>query len=242
MKKVLKNKVFWIVFIFIAIISIVGFYGYNIYSDIKGDKEEEVPTDIVEKEFEGFILYFDSTDYQRELFANLEESYVTADATPEEITLYVDVYAKNYIADFLTLNVKDTTLNRTGGEQFLVDSLKLNYSDIDGVSDYYFTKKYYIKEHEDTYEEELPEVTALEQTEIEETTFDYYDATNTNEQKEGMQAYKLTYNVEYANTSAQGYEYFEQIEVTVANWDGRWTVVELRTNLYQEVPTVISMY
>lgn len=246
MKKVFKNKIFWFTFILISIISIVAFYGYSILMDIKGDitEEPQEQTSIVEKEFHTFVLYTDSTDYQRELFTLLEEGFVAEGATEEQIASYVDVYARNYAADYLTLNVKNQEVHRYGGKQFLVDPLKIHYEELDGVADYYLSMEYYVKENPETYEETLPEISGLELTNSATTTFDYYDATQTNAEKVSMPAYTLTYNVSYANPSTDEniFKQYSTVEVVVANWDGQWTVVELRTNMHSGTPTVINMY
>lgn len=251
MKKVLLNKFFWIGFVVLSILAVFAFYGMAIYLDLRGidNKQDVARVDVVEDEYRSFILYYDSTDYQRNLFAELKEddiykleegSEISEDMTKD----YVDVYARNYVADFITLNVKDPLLNRYGGQQFLVASLQTNYGEVDGIADYYFSKKYYILENEETYEEDLPEVSNLSLVETVPATFDYYDATGTNADKEEMQGYTLTYDVEYTNTNASdsGIIYYDQIVVTVVNWDGEWTIVELRTSDYEDVPTVINIY
>ncbi len=245
MKKVLKNKVFWCMVVLLSIVGIVAVYGYSIYVDIKGEEVEEevVVTDVIEKELGSFVLYNDSTDYQRGLFDSLIENDLTEESTAEDIGLYVDIYAQNFIADYLTLNVKDPLLDRVGGKQFLIEVLQDGYEELDGVSDYYISKNYYIKENEDTYETTLPEVSNLEVASTEKTTFDYYDATSQNDDKEKMEAYVLTYNVAYVNEPVSGgMTQFNEIRVIVANWDGVWTVVEIQTDLYKSNPTVISMY
>ncbi len=244
MKKVLKNKIFWLTFVLISIVATVLFYGYSIYVDIKGDEEDvqAVETSIVEKEFNSFILYTDSTDYQRSLFTQLEETFPSEGASEEEVANYVDIYARNYIADYLTLNVKNRDVSRYGGKQFLVDPLKMHYDELDGIADYYLSMEYFIKENPDTYEELLPEITGIELTNNVASTFDYYDATATNADKEAMPAYTLSYAITYSNGEESPFIQYPNIEVVVANWDGQWTVVELRTNLFSETPTVINMY
>lgn len=241
MLKVLKNKIFWIIFMLISVFSVVIYYGYNIYLDVKGVEEEESKVNVVEDQFDSFILYYDSTDYQRELFKELKTKKLTEESTPEEISAYVDVYARNYVADYITLNVKDPVLNRTGGKQFLIEPLQAVYDDLDGVADYYISKQYYIEEHKDTYEKELPDVKQLTLNEVVDTTFDYFDATGANPDKVGMPAYKLNYQIEYANETESSFTHFDSVSVIVANWDGVWTVVELQTNLYNSESNVISL-
>lgn len=251
MKKVFLNKFFWIGFVVLSILAFFTFYGAAIYLDLRGvdNNKNELRVDVVEDEHRSFILYYDSTNYQKSLFSDLKELDIYSvsegeEVTDEKIQSYLEIYAKNYIADFITLNVKDPMLNRYGGEQFLIAGLRASYGEIDGISDYYFAKKYYILEHEDTYKEDLPEVSNLTLVETLPTTFDYYDAIGSNEDKEEMQGFVLTYEVEYKNKNASesGIKYYDQIEVTVVNWDGEWTVVELRTSDFEEVPTVINMY
>lgn len=243
MKKVLKNKIFWILFILLTIVSTVLFYSFSIYLDIRGNpnKEEELENVIID-EHGAFVLYFDTTEYQQELFNQLKEVSYSDESTEEELVEYLDVYSQNFIADFLTLNVKNTTLNRTGGEKFLVPELQNNYFEVDGVADYYFARNYYVREHKKTYEEELPEIVSLEFVESSSTTVDYYDATNVNEEKLQMQAFNLSYNVSYANQDAEGFVYYETVEVTVAKWNDAWTIIEFRSDLYDESPEVINMY
>lgn len=240
MKKVLKNKIFWTTFMLLSVFTIVAYYGYNIYLDVKGVKEENSGVNVIEDQFGTFILYYDSTDYQRTLFKQLKETNFTAESTPEEIAAYLDVYAQNYVADYVTVNVKDPVLNRTGGKQFLIEPLQASYDELDGVADYYASKKYYIEEHKDTYKEELPEVSLLTLQSSVETTFDYFDETGINPDKVGLPAYTLQYSVEYTNKDNPAYTYYDTVTVTVANWDGIWTVVEMQTNLYNNQSTVIS--
>ncbi|MFV0499148.1 MAG: hypothetical protein ACK5NF_03840 [Bacilli bacterium] len=241
--KIFKNKLTYIIIVFLGLVISMLLFANYVIKDIKGNKSEEKVENIIEKEFENFILYADSSDYQRTLFAELEEYYYTGDVEADKELKYVDIYAKNYIADYVTLGSKKPKVNRVGGKQFLVDALQIHYEELDGVADYYLSRDYYIDSNPKTYKDTLPDVKNLELISSKEQTYDYYDISGKNKEKIGMNAYALTYNIEYNEiaNAKQDFQLFDKIKVIVVDWDGVWTVVEVQTNLYQEVPTVIEM-
>ncbi len=241
MKKVFKNRFFWVTFVLVAIIAVMMYYTASIYLNVKGE-EPVVEKEQIKDTYKTFVLYSDSSEYQNELFEELKENDIDEGASQEDILNYVTVYSKNYIADYLTLNVKNSAVHRIGGKQFLYEEFQEGYDELPGISDYYFSKKYYVKEHEDTYKDDLPEITNLTLVESNEVTFDFYDATNKIEQREDMEAYELLFDVEYKNNDANDFTRYASVSVIVVNWDGFWTVVELKTDSYSEEVNVISIY
>lgn len=228
--KLMKNKVFWIIFMIVVILVLIGVMGYKVYSDIKAEIKGEPKAVVeentyVEREFEGFKLYKDTTEYQKELFTKLEEAKNTIDVNG--VGNYVDVYAQNFIADYLTLSVKDLELNRLGGRTFITDPLKERYIDSYGVWDYYMIRNYYVADKENLDTTLLPEVTGLTLTSSEETTYSFVDEKGLIPSQTDIPAYRLTYTIEYVNKDTAEMSYYDSISVVVANWDGVWTVVEV---------------
>ncbi len=236
--KFLKSKVFWICALFLLVLVFGIILLYNLYNQIKDDvtNPDEPVVDVevtnIERDFNGYILYTDSTDYQRELFTSFEESYTLAFETEggiPNLEAYIDVYSQNFLADYLTLSVKDIKVKRFGGSQFVHEALRERYIESDGVQDYYNSRDYYLIEFGEEATVKLPEITNLELTSITPTTFNFFDESGVIPPREGLETYELTYNIEYSNNEAIGkFNYYTSVTVRVVGWDGVWTVMDVQ--------------
>ncbi len=222
---IIKTKLFWIIVVSLAIVMLLATLFYGVYRDIKKETKADPiveETGFVEAQFGEFILYSDTTPYQKDLFKLLEE-------TPAEgqVEAYIDIYAKNFLADFLTLSVKDTNLKRVGGRRYIHAELQDRYVESNGVSDYYTVRDYMVSGDESLDVSTLPEVTMLEQVAIEPITYDFTDANHVIPERLGLSGYSVTYNITYASTNLEQFSYDSEVTLKIVNWDGVWTVVEV---------------
>lgn len=239
MKKILvilKSIIFWIILLSLAIIGLFTALAIGVYKEVKKETAivEEVEVEsYVQKTFNNFTLFKDSTQYQIDLFDSLETTYVPAlfedgtQASGEEVENYVDVYAKNFVADYLTLSVKDLDLRRIGGVEFMHPDLQKRYIESFGVADYYTTRDYFVSNNSSADLTLLPEIVGLELIDIQPIVFDFKDKNNSLPQKDGLQGYSLVYTVSYDNTDLLEFNYYGQVTLKIVNWDGIWTVIEV---------------
>lgn len=250
--KLLRNNTFYIsaIVVLLVLLLLLGVvYLYNIYSlttkELAGQKNQPVEEvhKIIELQHGNHILYSDSSDYQRELFSELQTYPVdSAEIMPESIQDYVNAYSRNFVADYLTLSVKDPVYNRIGGRQFIVEPLHSAFDKSDGFLDYYLSRNYFVLDHENDYTELLPQIANQELVSIEPITFDYSDKEKINPDRLGMEGYKLVYNLTYDNLNQDEFIFYDTVTVDVVNWDGIWTVVSLTTNVGEQPNNLISLY
>ncbi len=222
--KLMKEKFFWIVVVSLSIVLMSGLLVYNLYNDITSAPEEDKKVDessLVLEQYNDFILYSDTTQYQQDLFKTLVDTPID-----EPIDNYIDIYSKNFIADFLTLSSKDVNLRRIGGRRYIHLELQDRYVESSGVIDYYNVRDYLVYNNSDFDTSTLPEITSIDLVSIDPITYDFKDLKHTIPERLGLSGYSVKYDLTYLNTNMQQFNYYTSATVKVVNWDGVWTVVE----------------
>lgn len=147
-------------------------------------KAEEKHQVKVEDELEdyGYVLNENETAYYKKLFKELKTELNKEEVNEEA---YASLVAKLFLADFFTLDNK-ITKNDIGGTQFVYENYRTDFSKYAVESIYHYVKSNIYKKRD----QELPIVASVEVSNIDTTTFDYGNETDS-------KAITLNYTITY---------------------------------------------
>lgn len=178
-KRKLKKSVKLVLIIFV-ILFIVGIVWVAKPFHTTKEKQNVKVEDTLEDY--GYVLNENETAYYKELFKELK-SELSKDEVDEEA--YATLVAKLFLADFFNLDNK-ITKNDIGGVQFVYEDYQDDFSKYAVESIYHYVKSNIYKKRD----QELPVVTSVEISGIEETSFEYGDEVD-------EKAYTLKYVITY---------------------------------------------
>ena len=135
----------------IFLIVLVLFVGYKFLNDSSSEVKDEIIQE--ESATTPYSLRSNATDYQKEIYKLLENSYKNDKNSLET----AELIAMNFVADFYTLSNK-TIKNDIGGAQFWYPDYRLNFRD-SAINSYYFNLETMI---DDLGSENLPTVMSVE--------------------------------------------------------------------------------
>lgn len=183
MKKTKRKINFKRIFIFLLLIVILVVASIMAFS-----KTTTKPNKVVEvKEVDSiegyeYSLKETASKYYEDLFGELKK---TLEAEEVDESKYAELVGKMFVADFFTLSNK-ISKNDVGGKQFVYTAYQSDFENL-AMDTVYKTVESNVYGDRD---QELPLVTNVEITSIENGTFTYGDTTDDN-------AYVLTFNIEY---------------------------------------------
>lgn len=178
-KRKLKKsvKVFLTLFVLIVIGGIIW-----VVKPFHTDKiEKKVKVEDSLEEY-GYVLNENETAYYKELFKELKAE-LNKESVDEEA--YATLVAKLFLADFFNLDNK-ITKNDIGGVQFVYSDYQNDFSKYAVEGMYHYVKSNIYKKRD----QELPVVSSVEVSNLEQTSFDYKDGTD-------KEAYTLNYTITY---------------------------------------------
>ncbi len=248
--------------LFLIVLILVIMFAYTLINQILGEKNKNDNKDVmlesnIVDSLDSYILYSDSIEYQKTLFDSLKTEKVKFENDEIKVEEYLDIYAKNFLADYLTLSVKSEETERIGGITFLESTIA------DGFKKSFDVRAYYSLAYNSKYaKSDLPEVKELT---LIDTTEDYY----INEEN-----YVLTYSIQYSTpeeilarndikedsdstniprvvrflsiSSSSGgeweaFEFVEEVNVTIVKYNGVWTVIKVE-NTEEDDYEILPVY
>ena len=191
-----------LIFILVAIIIVV--LGYFAYTN-ENEKEVKVIKKINKY---GYNLKENETELYKDEFDRLNDILTKDEVDYDE---YAKSVAKLFIIDFYTLSNK-LSKNDIGGTEFIKDDMKDNFIE-EARSTFYK----YLQVKTDERNQELPEVSSIDDVTLEKTEFKYADKTVDNN------AYKVTISWSYKQDL--GYE--SNANMIIVKQDKKLYVVEM---------------
>ncbi len=195
-----------LIFILVAIIIVVlGYFAYTLLFSNENEKEVKVIKKINKY---GYNLKENETELYKDEFDKLNDILTKDEVDYDE---YAKSVAKLFIIDFYTLSNK-LSKNDIGGTEFIKDDMKDNFIE-EARSTFYK----YLQVKTDDRNQELPEVSSIDDVTLEKTEFKYADKTVDNN------AYKVTISWSYKQDL--GYE--SNANMIIVKQDKKLYVVEM---------------
>ena len=174
----------------------------------KKDDVEKVKVEDSLEEY-GYVLNENETAYYKELFKELK-SVLNKDQVDEEE--YAKLVGKLFLADFYNLDNK-ITKNDIGGVQFVYEPYRNDFSKFAVESIYHYVENSLYEKRD----QELPEVTSVEISNIKQEAFEYQEQTD---DKAWVFNYTITYKKDL------GYQ--EEGTMTLVHNENRLAIVDLK--------------
>ncbi len=255
----MKNlRIILIILLSLVSLALVGLLGKKTIDKLRDSDQKNVktPESTVLDSIDQFILYNDTNDYQKSLFDQFKIDFTGFQAETTDLEEYLESYTKNFLADYLTLSVKNSETKRLGGLTYIEKTLQ------DAFSDNFETQLYYSMIYSENIDQEmLPNVENLELDTIEEKII-----RDKRTKKKLYSNYVLVFDVTYSdpiqnpdneddessdeeNTSVEvntddedddektDITRIERIKVEVTEYNEFWTIlsIEDETEKYREV-------
>lgn len=198
-KKVLK---------FIIAIVIVAILGCMVYYFLFSNTSKNEVKVIKRIENYGYNLNENETELYKKEFDNLDNILSNDEVDYEE---YAKAIAKLFIIDFYTLDNK-LSKNDIGGIEFIKESMRDNFIE-EARSTFYK----YLEVKSDSRNQNLPEVSLIEDVLVENTIFKYADKTI------DENAYKVTISWDYK----EDYGYEKEANMIIVKEDKKLYIVEM---------------
>ncbi len=193
-----KSKKILITLIILVLLLIIGMLVYMFF--FKTDENEVKVIKTISKY--GYTLDENETALYKEEFEKLDKVLSSKDVNYED---YAKEISKLFIIDFYTLSNK-LSKNDIGGTQFIKEDMRDNF--IDQARSTFYK---YVEVKSDKRTQKLPEVSAIGDVKVENTTFVIKD-TKTTTTKAKSRSYKKTATTTVSGTTVDAYK------VTIS-WD-----------------------
>lgn len=206
-----KSKVIRLVIIFLILILVIflaAFIGYNYLKEDTNNVVEEIKI-VKSIEAYDYNLKENETTLYNDTFEELVNTLTANDVSYEE---YAKVISKLFIIDFYTLNNK-LSKNDIGGTDFIYPDMVDNFIE-EARSTFY---KYIETNTGENKNNNLPEVSSIDEVLVEETTF------TLKEKKETIDAYKVTIKWSYKNET----DYEKEAKIILVRKDNKLYIVEM---------------
>lgn len=200
-----KNKKILIILISIVIIIILGLLSYHFIFQNNGEQEVKVIKRI--KDY-NYNLNENETDLYKSEFDELSKVLSSDTVDYEE---YAKLVAKLFIIDFYTLDNK-LSKNDIGGTEFIKDDMRDNFIE-EARSTFYK----YLEVKSDDRNQNLPEVSKINDVSVVKTQFKYADKTTIEN------AYKVTISWSYV----QDFGYETEAKMIIVKEDKKLYIVEM---------------
>lgn len=200
-----KNKKILIILISIVIIIILGLLSYHFIFQNNGEQEVKVIKRI--KDY-NYNLNENETDLYKSEFDELSK-VLSSDTVDYEA--YAKLVAKLFIIDFYTLDNK-LSKNDIGGTEFIKDDMRDNFIE-EARSTFYK----YLEVKSDDRNQNLPEVSKINDVSVVKTQFKYADKTTIEN------AYKVTISWSYV----QDFGYETEAKMIIVKEDKKLYIVEM---------------
>lgn len=206
-----KSKVIRLIIIFlilILVISLAAFIGYNYLKEDTNNVVEEIKI-VKSIEAYDYNLKENETTLYNDTFEELVNILTVDEISYEE---YAKVISKLFIIDFYTLNNK-LSKNDIGGTDFIYPDMVDNFIE-EARSTFY---KYIETNTGENKNNNLPEVSSIDEVLVEETTF------TLKEKKETIDAYRVTIKWSYKNET----DYEKEAKMILIKHDKKLYIVEM---------------
>ncbi len=198
-----KIKKILIILIILVVVAIIGILVYNFY--FKSDQDEvEVVKTINDYDYS---LKKNATQLYVDEFEKLEEILSEDEIDYEQYAMQI---AKLFIIDFYTLSNKQSK-NDIGGTDFIKESMRDNFIE-EARSTFYK----YVEVKSSSRDQDLPEVSEILSTQIEDTTFTYSDETE-------VDAYRVSISWDYV----EDFGYETEANMIIVREDNKLYIVEM---------------
>lgn len=204
-KKRRRIKKSVLVIFILLIILLVAFFIKTVF--FSKDKPTKVEVTDEVKEY-GYVLNDNETKYYKKLFNSLKKELSKSDFDEEE---YAKLLSQLFVADFFNLDNKENK-NDIGGTQFIYTSFQQDFEKLakEGIYKTVENNMY------SSRNQELPVVTKTEVTNIEQTSYDYLDTSDSN-------AYIVTVELTYK----KDLEYQEECTLTIVHSNNKLEIVKM---------------
>lgn len=191
----------------IIVLVLIALIGFMVYTKFFAGKHQAKKIEVVDeiKEY-GYKLDENETKLYKDLFVKLKTELEKENPNEEE---YAKLVSQLFIADFYNLDNK-TSKNDIGGTQFLQPEMVQNF-ELKATDTMYHTVE---ADLNGKRKQSLPEVTALEVTDVEQEQFSSDVVTD-------PQSYKVTVKLTYKEDL--GYQ--EEVTITLAHVDKKLNIV-----------------